>query len=96
MHIGRIAVVAGTVAIAATALVAAPAQANGKPVIQQVSMPASGNCANVDAPTTLNWGGVASGGWKKVWGQWANSGKGDFVCGRTLVYSNSTRKYSVQ
>ena len=89
-------VVGGVVAIAGTALIASPASANGKPVLQQVSMPASGNCADVDAPTSLNWGGVASGGWAKVWGQWANSGKGEFVCGRTLVYNNSTRSYRVQ
>lgn len=76
--------------------VAAPAQANGRPVYQQVEMPASGNCADVNAPTSLNLSGVASGGWTKQWGAWANSGKGGFVCGRTLVLNNSTRKYQVQ
>ena len=79
-----------------TATFATPALANGRPVHQQVDMPASGVCTDVSAPTTLNWSGVASGGWTKQWGAWANAGRGGFVCGRTLVLNNSTGKYQVQ
>lgn len=82
--------------LALSVFVAAPAQANGRPVHQQVDMPASGSCADVNAPTSLNWSGVASGGWTRQWGAWANSGRGAFVCGRTLVLNNGTRKYQVQ
>ena len=81
---------------AMTVALAVPAQANGRPVYQQVDMPASGLCADVSAPTSLNWSGVASGGWTKQWGAWVNSGRGGFACGRTLVLNNGTGRYQVQ
>jgi hypothetical protein len=87
----------GVVATAAlSATLAVPAQANGRPAHQQVEMPASGTCADVSAPASLNWSGVGSGGWTRQWGGWANANKGGFVCGRTLVLNSSTRKYQVQ
>jgi hypothetical protein len=84
------------VTAALSATLAAPAQASGHPAHQQVEMPASGSCADVNAPTSLNWSGVPSGGWTKQWGTWANANRGAFVCGRTLVLNSSTRKYQVQ
>lgn len=98
MNVRRIAVAVSVAAIGVSALMTAPAQANGRPVYQQLPMPASGVCAdlNTSAPTTLNLSGVASGGWTKQWGAWENSGRGGFVCGRTLVRNSSTGKYQVQ
>lgn len=59
----RTAAVAGVIALGVSAIMATPAQANGRPVLQQLPMPASGLCADVVAATTLNLSGVASGGW---------------------------------
>jgi hypothetical protein len=92
----RTAAVAGVIALGVSAIVATPAQAHGRPVLQQLPMPASGLCADVDAPTTLNLSGVASGGWTRTWAQWTNGGQGGNVCSRTLVRNNSTGRYQVQ
>lgn len=65
-------------------------EASGTPiedVIQQVVLPTSGSCDTVD-DTSLNWAGVASGGWTKSWGEWAGGGTGGSVCTRTLHYDN--------
>ena len=56
-------------------------------VLQQVPRPATG-CAAFDAPT-LNWAGVAPGGWSDSWARWINNGNGGPVCTRTLTYSTS-------
>lgn len=64
------------------------------PVIQQFGKPASGTCDSA-APTTLNWAGVASGGWGESWAQWMNNGNGGAVCSRTLVYSNNLGMWTV-
>lgn len=92
----RAAAVAGVVALGVSAILATPAQANGRPVLQQLPIPDSGLCTDVNAPTSLNLSGVASGGWTKSWAQWTNSGRGGFVCSRTLIMNNSTRKFQVQ
>jgi len=58
------------------------------PIVQQFGKPSTGSC-DAAAPTTLNWAGVASGGWGESWAQWANGGAGGAVCTRTLTYSES-------
>ena len=57
------------------------------PVLQQVPIPESGSCLNVD-DTRYNWGGADSGGWGQSWAQWANAGAGGPICTRTLVYNS--------
>lgn len=64
------------------------------PVIQQFSRPATGTCTAA-APASLNWSGVASGGWGESWAQWMNSGTGGAVCTRTLVYSTAQSEWVV-
>ena len=58
------------------------------PIVQQFGRPVSGTC-DAAAPESLNWAGVASGGWGESWAQWANGGVGGAVCTRTLIYSES-------
>lgn len=66
-----------------------PVRSSGlPPVIQQFGKPASGTC-DAAAPASLNWAGVASGGWGESWAQWMNGGNGGAVCSRMLVYSTS-------
>jgi len=57
------------------------------PVLQQVPMPESGSCLNVD-DARYNWGGADSGGWGQSWAQWANAGAGGPICTRTLIYNS--------
>ncbi len=64
------------------------------PVVQQFGKPTSGSC-DAAAPETLNWSGVASGGWGESWAEWMNSGNGGAVCSRTLVYSDSLGAWTV-
>jgi hypothetical protein len=64
------------------------------PILQQFGKPASSTCDSV-APTSLNWSGVASGGWSESWAQWMNGGNGGAVCTRTLTYSTSQSKWIV-
>ena len=90
---------AGIAAVSALALggvgvLASPAMADEAPVIQAVGLPSSGTCASV-TDTSLNWSGVASGGWTTGWGEWLNGGKGGVACVRTLTFDNSTQTWSV-
>ncbi|CAB4632273.1 unannotated protein [freshwater metagenome] len=62
------------------------------PVFQQFGKPATGTCADA-AAATLNWAGVAGGGWGESWAQWMNGGKGGAVCNRALVYSLGLGKW---
>lgn len=64
------------------------------PVLQQFGKPVSGTCGAA-APTSLNWSGVASGGWGESWAQWMNSDNGGSLCTRTLIYSNALTKWVV-
>jgi len=64
------------------------------PVVQQFGRPENGEC-NQQAPSDLNWGGARDGGWGESWAQWVNDGLGGPVCTRTLVYSNTLRKWAV-
>lgn len=64
-------------------------------VLQQFGKPLSGTC-DAAAPASLNWAGVASGGWGESWAQWANGGRGGAVCTRTLTYSESRAAWVVQ
>ena len=58
------------------------------PVLQQVPVPATGTCSDVD-DSQYNWGGAGSGGWSESWAQWANAGSGGAICTRTLIYNPS-------
>jgi hypothetical protein len=72
-----------------------PSAAEGSaplPVTQQLGRPIVGTCAEA-APASLNWAGVASGGWGESWAQWMNGGLGGAVCTRTLVYSTSQSRW---
>ena len=51
--------------------------------LQQVGVPASGDCA--DVPVTVGHDqGFPIGGWSKSWSQWINNGTGGTVCTRTV------------
>ena len=63
------------------------------PVLQQFGKPSTGTCDEA-APADLNWGGSSSGGWGDSWAQWMNDGAGGDVCTRTLVYNNSSGRWS--
>jgi hypothetical protein len=64
------------------------------PVMQQFGKVTSGACDAV-APESLNWSGVASGGWTQSWAKWVNRGTGGAVCTRTLIYSSSQSRWVV-
>lgn len=64
------------------------------PIFQQFGQASSGTCEAV-APASLNWSGVASGGWSESWAQWMNDGRGGAVCTRTLVFSTSMGAWTV-
>jgi hypothetical protein len=51
--------------------------------LQQVGVPASGNCDDVD-PRVGHYPGAPFGGWSKSWAMWINEGKGGPVCTREL------------
>lgn len=51
--------------------------------LQQMGVPASGDCA--DVPVTVGHDqGFPIGGWSKSWSQWINNGTGGPVCTRTV------------
>ena len=69
-----------------------PMAASGEgppPVLQQVGMPDTMKCTDVD-DSHLNWSGVRSGGWTPSWAQWVRDGQGGPVCGRWLTYVSAT------
>ncbi len=53
--------------------------------IQQVGVPASGDCADV-RPSVGHYPGFPFGGWSKSWAYWINDGKGGPVCTREIYY----------
>ena len=66
----------------------APAHADGstpQPIVglQQVGVPASGDCADVPASVGHDQG-FPIGGWSKTWANWINNGTGGPVCTRTV------------
>jgi hypothetical protein len=75
------------VSLASVAVFAGPTPAD---VLQQVGLPKSGTCADVD-DSKLNWAGVSAGSWTPSWAQWINNGSGGAICGRTLYYAPSGR-----
>lgn len=64
------------------------------PIVQQFGKPMPGTCAD-GASESLNWSGVASGGWGESWAQWVNGGNGGAVCTRTLVYSTAQGRWII-
>ena len=66
----------------------APAHADGstpQPIVglQQVGVPASGDCADVPVSAGHDQG-FPIGGWSKSWANWMNNGTGGAVCTRTV------------
>jgi hypothetical protein len=81
--------------VALPAPVSAPAQGSTPaPLIQQFGNAATDTCA-ASAPESLNWSGVASGGWGVSWAEWMNGGAGGFVCTRTLAYGAAQATWAV-
>lgn len=58
----------------------------GHDYLQQVGVPASGNCTDVPSPTG-HFRGFPFGGWGKSWAQWINGGKGGPVCTREIQFN---------
>ena len=81
--------------LAGLAMTAVPASADPADMIEQVGVPASGNCGDV-TDGSLNRAGVPSGGWGKAWAQWIAAPLGGPVCTRTLWFNNSTQKWAVR
>ena len=63
-------------------------------ILQQVSVPTSGTCADI-ADDYARYGTDVSGGWTKSWAEWINNGLGGDVCTRTLEYSTSLGQWVV-
>lgn len=75
----------------ATYVISDPAPQSGAPdlpaaITQQFGKTDAGSC-DVAAPESLNWAGVAGGGWSESWAEWMNDGTGGVVCTRTLIFS---------
>ena len=66
--------------------------ATPSPLLQQFGKPASGTCAEA-ASDSLNWSGVASGGWSESWAQWMNDGQGGYVCNREIFFNASANNW---
>jgi hypothetical protein len=66
-----------------------PSSADDAPVpawyLQEVPMPASGVCSDVQ-DVALSWGTDVTGGWTRAWGDWANT----WVCSRALTDAGGT------
>jgi len=56
--------------------------------LQQVALPASGECTDID-DSGLAWDTGLTGGWTKAWGEWIDNGLGGWACSRTLQYSTA-------
>jgi hypothetical protein len=81
----------GSVLTFAATFISDPSLSNAPPDwLQQVGLPASGECTDID-DASLNQGGAASGGWGKSWAQWMNGGLGGAVCTRSLAYAGNGR-----
>ena len=83
---------AGTITLIFRYVVGSPAQAALVPAaqLQQVPMPRSGSCSDVDE-SRLDWGSSYKGGWGPSWAQWANGP----VCTRTFTYNAASGIWSV-
>ncbi len=94
------AALASTMAVVGVAALASPAFAADEDdttpadVYQAVGLPASGTCAAVD-DASLDWGGVAAGGWSVGWGEWLNDGAGGTACVRTLTFNENSQAWEV-
>ena len=64
------------------------------PLLQQVGLPGSGDCEQVD-DSDLGWGTGLSGGWGKSWAQWVNGGMGGPVCTRAFVFQRGVQRWSI-
>jgi len=63
-------------------------------VLQQVGVPPSGQCLDVDDSDASFLGFV--GGWSKSWAEWINEGAGGGVCTRTLSYHAGTGQWRIE
>ena len=58
--------------------------------LQQVPMPRTGSCSDVDE-SRLDWGSTVTGGWSASWAEWANGA----VCTRTFTYDSASGSWRV-
>jgi plastocyanin len=63
--------------------------------LQQVPVPISGSCADVQ-DSGFGYGAAVSGGWSPSWSWWRDGGLGGAVCTRTLHYSTSIGAWTVR
>lgn len=66
----------------------------GARYLQQVSLPASGNCDAIP-DAELAWGTGLSGGWVKNWGEWLNDRNGGWACSRVIAWSSATEGWVI-
>ena len=64
-------------------------------ILQQFGKLFSGTCNSV-ATASINWAGVAGGGWNESWAWWVNGGLGGPVCTRNRVFSTTQSKWIVE
>jgi hypothetical protein len=64
-------------------------------VLQQLPLPAAGECTAID-DAAYSWGTGLSGGWIKAWGEWVNNRAGGWVCSRTLAWSTAQQGWVVE
>ena len=62
--------------------------------LQQVGVPASGDCADV-APSVGHYSEYPFGGWGKSWAYWINAGKGGPVCTRDIYFDQAQQIFRV-
>lgn len=66
-----------------------------QPLLQQVGMPVTGDCTNVE-DSHLAWGTGLSGGWTRSWAGWVNADAGGPVCSRSFVFDVNLQRWSIQ
>jgi hypothetical protein len=71
----------GKITLVVTDVPIPPAKAHDE--FQQVGVPASGDCGDVD-PATGHYPGYPIGGWSQSWAQWINDGTGGPICTREV------------
>ena len=65
-----------------------------QPLLQQVGMPVSGDCTNVE-DSHLDWGTGLYGGWTRSWAEWINAGSGGPVCLRSFAFDPILQHWSI-
>jgi len=65
-----------------------------QPLLQQVGMPITGDCTNVE-DSHLAWGTGLSGGWSRSWAEWVNAGSGGPVCSRSFAFDTNSQLWLI-